>query len=241
MSEPLLDPGDHRLEEGLLGAGRDAHMSGAAQARLLVSLGIAASGVAVAGKAAAGTGIFAKFSSLASSQSGWIAASVVSASAIGGGVWYAATSGPAPVAPRVVEAPAQPAPPDKAEKLASSAPEEAPAPKAEPAERPSKERAQAASPERPQATRSVSLGDELAVVESASRALRAGNPQAALGRLAEYRQRFPRGKLALEAQVLRIEALARAGRTNEAARMARGFLKRHPNSPVGARIRRYAD
>jgi outer membrane protein assembly factor BamD (BamD/ComL family) len=98
-----------------------------------------------------------------------------------------------------------------------------------------------ATPDRSKADRGKTLGDELAVVESASRALRSGNPQAALGRLAEYRQRFPRGKLALEAQVLRIEALARAGRSDEAARLARGFLKRHPHSPVAARIRRYAE
>jgi TolA-binding protein len=90
-------------------------------------------------------------------------------------------------------------------------------------------------------TDGATLGEELALVESASRATKAGNARLALERLAEYQRKFPRGKLALEAQVIRIEALARAGRRAEASRLARSFLKRHPKSPIGARISRYAE
>jgi len=244
MSDPLLDPRDHELEAELLRAGREVQMSAAAQARVLASLGIAAGGVALAGKAAASAGgTFAKLSSLVSGKAALVAAGLVSVGAVGSGVWYASATSPEPVAPRVVEAPAVPVTEAKTER--SEAPEEAePAtPEVEPPVRaPVKaRRAAAPAPERTQVERRPGLGDELAVVESASRALRSGNPQAALGRLAEYRQRFPRGKLALEAQVLRIEALARAGRTSEAQRLARGFVKRYPNSPVAARIRRYAE
>ena len=44
MSEALLDPGDHVLEQELLRAGRDVHMSQGTQVRILASLGIAAGG-----------------------------------------------------------------------------------------------------------------------------------------------------------------------------------------------------
>lgn len=241
MSDPLLDPRDRDLEDELLRAGRDVRLSANSQARILASLGIAAGGLTVASKAAASTGLLAKVSSFVSGKSALLAAGIVSVGAIGGGAWYVNSSTSEPVAPRVVEA-QEPA--KKVESRERPAVEQAPtpSPEVEPeAPTPSKPRSQAPSTPERSHERSKTLGDELAVVESASRALRSGNPQAALGRLAEYRQRFPRGKLALEAQVLRIEALARAGRSSEAARLARGFLKRHPNSPVAARIRRYAE
>lgn len=243
MNDPLLDPRDQDLETELLRAGRDVKLSPAAEARILTSLGIAAGGL-VAGKAAAGVGgTFAKLSTLVSGKASLVAAGVVSMGVIGGGAWYASSVSSEPVAPRVVEAPikvvdqAEPRAADtrQVEKTNTSNEVEPPAEQA-----PAKSRSKAPpAPER--AERGATLGDEVAMVESASRALRSGNPQAALGRLAEYRQRFPRGKLALEAQVLRIEALAQAGRGADAARLARGFLKRHPHSPVAARIRRYAE
>jgi TolA-binding protein len=245
VSDPLLDPRDHDLEVELLRAGREVRMSAAGQARVLASLGIAVGGIALAGKAAASAGgTLTKLSTLISGKAALVAAGLVSVGAAGGGAWFASATSPEPVAPRVVEAPVVPVTEAKPERSEVS-PEEAEAPNPEVEARPrapAKAQRQAPSaPERNQAERRPGLGDELAFVESASRALRSGNPQVALGRLAEYRQRFPRGKLALEAQVLRIEALARAGRTSEAQRLARGFVKRYPNSPVAARIRRYTE
>jgi hypothetical protein len=248
MNGSLLDAGDHELETKLLDAGREVELSSAAQARILTTLGIAAGGVAIAGKAAAGSSLLGKLSSMAAGHVGWATvAGVVSVGALGAGAAYVggggsqATSNAAvvpPVANQAVpqvrttsENPAEPASVD-AEALA-------PTPAEEDQETTSAARSPKPSVGRTPAT--VTLGDEVALVESASRALRSGNAAAALGRLAEYRRRFPRGKMALEAQVLRIEALARAGRVGEAETRASAFLKRYPNSPVAARIRRYAE
>src|SRR5690606_30136385 len=49
--------------------------------------------------------------------------------------------------------------------------------------------------------------DELTLLEQARSELRSGRPEGAVATLSSYRQRFPQGVLALEAEVLRIEAL----------------------------------
>jgi hypothetical protein len=46
--------------------------------------------------------------------------------------------------------------------------------------------------------------------------------------------------LKLEAEVLRIDALARSGRLAQAQTRAASFLARHPNSVLAARVRRIA-
>ena len=56
-------------------------------------------------------------------------------------------------------------------------------------------------------------------------ALGAGRSLAALGELDAYDARFPRGELTLEAAVLRVRALTRAGRFAIAARLARSALE----------------
>lgn len=80
---------------------------------------------------------------------------------------------------------------------------------------------------------------ELTLLEHARGELRAGRSDAAVATLASYSQRFPKGILALEAEVLRIEALAAAGKTQEAARRAQRVLERHPNSVVASRLKRF--
>src|SRR5690606_26967779 len=62
----------------------------------------------------------------------------------------------------------------------------------------------------------ASLNEEVALLDRARSAVRAGHPADALTRLDEHSARFPKGSLALEAQVLRVQALAAAGRTEEA-------------------------
>lgn len=249
----LLHESDSELEQQLLRAGREVELSSAAQARLLSVLGIGA-GVTVASKAAASTGILSK---LLGTKGGLVAASAVSVGVIGAGVYFAQSefSGQRPP-PAELEAPQV--------QLGARAPaaDDVPAPSAEDVsgmqggvEREAADEAQgspgATEPPSRAASRRAArapapatgdgLGEELALVEAASRASKSGNPRLALQRLGEYRSKFPRGKLALEAQVLRVEAMSQAGQREQAAQLAKGILKRYPNSPVVARIRRYAD
>lgn len=59
----------------------------------------------------------------------------------------------------------------------------------------------------------------------------------ALRLLDAYGQQFPRGHLGPEARVLRIEALAKSGKTEQAAGLAREVLKTDPSGPHAERVR----
>lgn len=71
-----------------------------------------------------------------------------------------------------------------------------------------------------------------------ARALLASNPGGALQALQAYEARHPRGRLRLEARVLRVDALLRAGRMAEAKAEGEGFLRDHPNGFLAERVRR---
>jgi hypothetical protein len=82
-------------------------------------------------------------------------------------------------------------------------------------------------PELAPKTSDTSAAQLLAEVKQLDRvrsALDSAKVQAALGELDAYDARFPRGVLALEAVVLRVRALARAGQFAVAARVARHAL-----------------
>jgi hypothetical protein len=80
---------------------------------------------------------------------------------------------------------------------------------------------------------------ELELLEQARGSLDSGNANAALQTLRRYAERHPRGSMRLEAEVLRVEALAASGRSSEAARLAERLLSRNPKSVVAARLRRF--
>jgi hypothetical protein len=82
-----------------------------------------------------------------------------------------------------------------------------------------------------------SLADEVAQLQKAKLALKAGSPTRALAELVTYGQRFPRPMLGAEATVLRIEALSQTGDGARAKTLAEGFLAKNPNSPYAARLR----
>ncbi|HEY6816809.1 MAG TPA: tetratricopeptide repeat protein [Croceibacterium sp.] len=77
-------------------------------------------------------------------------------------------------------------------------------------------------------------------MQRARAALGRGDAAAALAEL----DRFGRGpgwrQLAVEARLLRIEALARAGRAEEARNLARRFVEQNPNNPLVDRARTFA-
>lgn len=87
----------------------------------------------------------------------------------------------------------------------------------------------------------VSLTQELVALDAARAALARGNAQGALFLLEEYVQTCPRGRLKLEAELLRMDALAKNGQTELARHRAEAFLKRHPASVMAARARSYLD
>jgi hypothetical protein len=81
----------------------------------------------------------------------------------------------------------------------------------------------------------------VAALDAVRSTLANDDPKGALSFLAAYFRTFPRGRLRYEAEVLRIDALAKAGRSDTAKRHARELLRRHPNSVLAARVRPYAE
>ena len=97
--------------------------------------------------------------------------------------------------------------------------------------------ARVAKPEASSKADSVAV--ELGVIDGVRAALARGDASGALSRLDGYAKAYPRGRLALEAEVLRIDALARSGQGAAASKRAEAFLRRFPNSVLASRVRGY--
>lgn len=89
----------------------------------------------------------------------------------------------------------------------------------------------------PKSVGAPSLAEEVAAIRSAKGALASGNAAQALRELDAYKLHFPRGRLAQEATVVRIEALIGSGNQAAAGTIADHFLAAHPDSPYSARVR----
>jgi TolA-binding protein len=72
---------------------------------------------------------------------------------------------------------------------------------------------------------------ESQMLETARAELSSGDAAAALTSLEHMRKRFPKGSLAQERELLRIEALKAKGQRTAAKTAARKFAKAHPNNP----------
>ena len=94
---------------------------------------------------------------------------------------------------------------------------------------------------KPAPAANAALRAELRALDAVRSALANGRPSSALSLVATYFRTFPRGRLHLEAEVLRIDTLAKAGQPDVAGRYARDFIKRHPNNILLARVRPYAE
>jgi hypothetical protein len=83
-------------------------------------------------------------------------------------------------------------------------------------------------------TKSAETDEELraerALIDTARSAIQRGDGAAALDAVTQHAKRFPKGQLAEEREVLAIEALASAGRVQEAADRAGRFRLRYPES-----------
>jgi hypothetical protein len=238
------------FEQLLLRVGRTEAPAGAKQRALLaVSAGLALSSLPAGGAAAGQTAVAAKAGVLATLK--WL--SVVGAIAVGTvatavGVHRAhpssisdaeATRIAANAPSRHLGAPAQAtdlpttiaATPAAAESLAVEA-TRAPSPAAGPrviARSVPKAAESSASP-------ASALPVELAMLDRARSATSAGDSGRALSILDAYAVRFPRGAMAPEAAILRVEALVKAGDRPGATRFANAFLASAPHSPYAARI-----
>lgn len=89
--------------------------------------------------------------------------------------------------------------------------------------------------------RPPALGEELAILAQARRALQNGDPGQALSVLDRHGGDLKAGQLRLEAEVLRLEALAELGATREVSRRAQQFIDQNPNSPLADRVRGFVD
>lgn len=83
---------------------------------------------------------------------------------------------------------------------------------------------------------SSSLRDEIEAIERASRALSQRQCTLAGLHLADYRAKFPAGRLQREADVVEIEIIGRSGHSDRARAAARRFVERFPDSPYALRL-----
>jgi len=91
----------------------------------------------------------------------------------------------------------------------------------------------AAEPVRAEST----LAAEIAALDRARSTARSRDPAGALALLDAYERDFPGGVLAVEAGVLRIEALADSGQTDRALALGRALLRTSQSGPHAERIR----
>lgn len=151
-----------------------------------------------------------------------VAAVAGAVGAVGGAVTQAAHSPtseqkPAPAAPASVRtvapppvdtAAARPAPEATTSATASAAP---------------------AAPSRGGASTTANLRTERLLLERATAALMRGDANGALGALRDHAQRFPRGELAEEREVLLVRALRAAGQNDAADQRAKDFKRQFPS------------
>ena len=239
MREPsrLRDETSSALERALLDAGTSYRSPASARAKTLGALGLAGSATILAGATqAAPLSAFAKvtWTKLLATIS---VVGVAAAVPVGYYAWHrhAGAGHAAPVhAPVVALAQAaEPAVPEEAPAgpaVAAPALEPAPAPTLAPTAGSLTHRAEAGPS-------TVTLAGELSSIDGARAMLARGDGEGALARLDAYSRGYPRGRLELEAEVLRIDALDQSGRTNLARERAEAFLRRHPRSVLAARVR----
>ena len=236
MKDPcrLRDQDNGPLASALLRVGSSYRSSAQARARTLAALGLLGS-TALSTSMASAT-FFAKV--------GWakLTAGMVAA-AVAVPVAYYAWSDEAPSEQSVPALPKAAPAAQQTQETAEPAPaptldaEEVPPEPAAAPSTPKKSGASKRSAAAEQASASALLTAELEALDAARSALANGNAARARRLLGDYARQYPRGRLGLEAEVLRIDALARSGQKAAAQARARAFLRRRPNSVLASRVR----
>lgn len=85
------------------------------------------------------------------------------------------------------------------------------------------------------------LVEERKLISAAQRSIREGAHAQALRLLSQHKSKFPSGILAPERQAARAIALCLDGQSQKGSTAAAKFVKRHPKSPLAARVRRSCD
>jgi hypothetical protein len=233
MNEPrrLREEGGSALELALLEAGRSVGASTRTRTKALAALGLAAGPLAAAVAptqavgALAGGAAAAPAPGVAPTAMGALAAKTPLATTLGKVVAGLTLAGVTAAVPLGTMAWRHYRP--AATVASSSAPE-----RVEPREETAK-----TQPEAPVTGRG--LGRELVALDAARVRLAKGDTAGALGALDDYGRQFPNGRLALEAEVLRIDALARSGRRDAAKARAAAFLRNNPGNVLAPRVRGY--
>jgi hypothetical protein len=94
-----------------------------------------------------------------------------------------------------------------------------------------------AAPARASVRTGANLRAELSALDRVRSTVASGDFPGALALLEAYFRAFRNGRLQLEAQILRIDTLARCGQTDMARSYAKDFVRRHPKSIHAARLR----
>jgi len=259
----LLEETESDAERALLQAGRSYRSSRETRSKTLAALGLAGSSAIVAVTAASGTAVSATVSATGASTS--IGATGVTSTAVGSLATIAGVSGakilvalslagmgtavplgywalhhrsePPAIVRRVASARTAASAPDPV----AVAPAAAPLPPQADADLPTAPVAAPGPRLRSGARPAVSLSQELAALDAARATLARGNAEGALFLLDGYDRSCPHGKMGIEAEILRIDALAKNGQAGDARRRAEQFVMRHPTSVLAVRARTYLD
>lgn len=84
------------------------------------------------------------------------------------------------------------------------------------------------------------VAEQIALIDAARVALASGGAERALAGVRQYEARYPKGTFRPEAAAIKIEALVKQGRTDEARTLAERFLVAHGPSPLADRVARLA-
>jgi hypothetical protein len=239
MTEPkriLDDDGADATARSLLRAAKDWSPPDSARTRSLAALGLATTGATVT-KAVGGAAIvkllFGSKTSLGMLILGTFAVA---------GTAVAVSAMRAPVAPPPTSVPivTTSAPPTDSTPSTPTAIVAPPTASAEPSVVPSAPIAPAPRASAPAVTSEAdadTMADELAVLDRVRGLQAAGDSRGALALLDDYDHRYPSGHLRMEAEVVRIETLAKSGDRARASTRAASFLAAHPHSLLTPRVR----
>lgn len=234
MNEPrrLFEESSSPVERALLEAGTSYRSSTSTRDGTLAALGLAGSATLTVGAAgAASTSLLAR---IGIGKIIAIVATLGAVSAVPAGIYlHHRSRAPESTPPAARQIPT---PPHTVLEPTALPPAEVTPDPAEPA--PASTRAMK-SDAKPAA--SAALAAEISALDAARSALSSGDAAGALTLLDVYSREHPRGRLQLEAEVLRIDALDKSGKTAQAKDRARQFLQRHPNSVLASRVRATLD
>lgn len=255
MTEPrrLLESSQSPFARAVLQAGLGDAPPAGAMGRAAAAVGLTVTAVAVTapagavalhGAVASGVGAASKASSLSAALLGKWLLSGLAAGVLASGTATVVEQLRARSEARHAVATVRPAPPPKAppnnatpknseaqEAASDTAPEPSPA-----VVLPGAVSGPSHAPAAPESSASRALGAEAARIDAAREALQRGDVRRALVELDWYERSRVVGVLDREAELLRIQALVRAGEGARAVELARSYLAKHPHDAYSARL-----